>query len=66
MHIVLVYRYYNDGIVYYNLTFCTRKSLMTDLGLIWVLLCIIGLILLKYVNLKRLKEKILTYTCLVL
>jgi hypothetical protein len=29
---VLVYRYYNDGIVYYNLTFCTRKSLMTDLG----------------------------------
>ena len=26
MHIVLVYRYYNDGIVYYNLTFCTRKS----------------------------------------
>ena len=33
MHIVLVYRYYNDGIVYYNLTFCTRKSLMTDLGL---------------------------------
>lgn len=34
--------------------------------LIWMLLCIIGLILLKYVNLKRLKEKILTYTCLVL
>ena len=34
MHIVLVYRYYNDGIVYYNLTSCTRKSLMTDLGLI--------------------------------
>lgn len=34
--------------------------------LIWVLLCIIGLILLKYVNLKRLKEKNLTYTCLVL
>ena len=33
MHIVVVYRYYNDGIVYYNLTFCTRKSLMTDLGL---------------------------------
>ena len=33
MHIVLVYRYYNDGIVYYNLIFCTRKSLMTDLGL---------------------------------
>ena len=33
MHIVLVYRYYNDSIVYYNLTFCTRKSLMTDLGL---------------------------------
>ena len=30
---MLVYRYYNDGIVYYNLTFCTRKSLMTDLGL---------------------------------
>ncbi len=30
MHIVLVYRYYNDGIVYYNLTFCTRKSLMTS------------------------------------
>lgn len=28
MHIVLVYRYYNDGMVYYNLTFCTRKSLM--------------------------------------
>ena len=36
MHIVLVYRYYNDGIVYYNLTFCTRKSLMTDLGLIGI------------------------------
>ena len=36
MHIVLVYRYYNDGIVYYNLTFCTRKSLMTDLGLFGV------------------------------
>ena len=35
MHIVLVYRYYNDGIVYYNLTFCMRKSLMTDLGLIF-------------------------------
>lgn len=33
MHIVLAYRYYNDGIVYYNLTFCTKKSLMTDLGL---------------------------------
>lgn len=32
--------------------------------LIWVLLCIIGLILLKYVNLKRLKEKFLTYTCM--
>ena len=32
MQIVLVYRYYNDGIVYYNLTFCTKKSLMTDLG----------------------------------
>ncbi len=32
MHIVLVYRYYNDSMVYYNLTFCTRKSLMTDLG----------------------------------
>jgi len=31
-----------------------------------MLLCIIGLALLKYVNLKRLKEKILTYTCLVL
>lgn len=31
-----------------------------------MLLCIIGLILLKYVNLKRLKEKFLTYTCLVL
>ena len=41
MHIVLVYRYYNDGIVYYNLTFCTRKSLMTDLGLIGThVLCI--------------------------
>ena len=38
MHIVLVYRYYNDGIVYYNLTFCTRKSLMTDLGLFGVAL----------------------------
>ena len=25
MHIVLAYRYYNDGIVYYNLTFCTKK-----------------------------------------
>ena len=33
MHIVLVYRCYNDGMVYYNLTFCTKKSLMTDLGL---------------------------------
>ena len=40
MHIVLVYRYYNDGIVYYNLTLCTRKSLMTDLGLnIIVIIC---------------------------
>ena len=40
MHIVLVYRYYNDGIVYYNLTCCTRKSLMTDLGLnIIVIIC---------------------------
>ena len=37
MHIVLVYRYYDDGIVYYNLTFCTRKSLMTDLGLTIIL-----------------------------
>ena len=36
MHIVLVYRYYNDGIVYYNLTFCTRKPLMTDLGLSYI------------------------------
>lgn len=26
MHIVLVYRYYNDGIVYYNLTFCTNSN----------------------------------------
>lgn len=34
MHIVLVYRYYNDGIAYHNLTFCTKKSLMTDLGLL--------------------------------
>ena len=34
MHIVLVYRCYNDGAIYYNLTFCTKKSLMTDLGLI--------------------------------
>ena len=33
MHIVLAYRYYNDGTVCYNLTFCTEKSLMTDLGL---------------------------------
>ena len=32
MHIVLVYRCYNDGTVCYNLTFCTEKSLMTDLG----------------------------------
>ena len=40
MHIVLVYRYYNDGIVYYNLTFCTRKYLMTDLDLnIIVIIC---------------------------
>lgn len=31
--------------------------------LIRVLLCIIWLLLLKYVNLKRLKVKILTYTC---
>lgn len=37
MHIVLVYRYYNDGMVYYNLTFCTRKSLMTDLGLCYII-----------------------------
>ena len=28
MHIVLVNTYYNDGIVYYNLTFCMKKSLM--------------------------------------
>lgn len=34
--------------------------------LIRVLLCIIWLVLLKYVNLKRLKEKILTYACFVL
>lgn len=34
MHIVLVYRYYNDCTAYYNLTFCTKKSLMTDLGLL--------------------------------
>ena len=33
MHIVLVDRCYNDGTAYYNLTFCTKKSLMTDLGL---------------------------------
>ena len=32
MHIVLTDRCYNDGIVYYNLTFCTKKSLMTYLG----------------------------------
>ena len=32
MHIVLVDRCYNDGTAYYNLTFCTKKSLMTDLG----------------------------------
>lgn len=31
--------------------------------LIRVLLCIIWLLLLKYVKLKRLKVKILTYTC---
>ena len=24
MHIVLAYRYYNDGIVYYNLTFFSK------------------------------------------
>lgn len=36
MYIVLVCSYYNDGIVYYNLTFCTKKSLMTDLGLFYV------------------------------
>ena len=36
MHIVLVYRCYNDGTVCYNLTFCTEKSLMTDLGLMSV------------------------------
>lgn len=34
--------------------------------LIWMLLCIIWLILLKYVNLYRLRVKILTYACLVL
>lgn len=34
MHIVLVYRCYNDGTAYYNLTFCTKNSLMTDLGLV--------------------------------
>ena len=28
----IVYRCYIDGIVCYNLTFCTEKSLMTDLG----------------------------------
>ena len=33
MHIVLVYRCYNDGTACHNLTFCTKKSLMTDLGL---------------------------------
>ena len=32
MHIVLVYRCYNDGTICYNLTFCTEKSLMTDLS----------------------------------
>lgn len=26
MHIVLVYRYYNDGIAYYNLTFVRKIS----------------------------------------
>ena len=31
IQIVLAYRYYNDGIVNYNLTFCTKKSRMTDL-----------------------------------
>ena len=34
MHIVLVYRCYNDGTACYNLTFLHEKSLMTDLGLI--------------------------------
>ena len=33
MHIVLVYRCYNDGTACYNLTFLHEKSLMTDLGL---------------------------------
>mgnify|MGYP004561318135 FL=1 len=33
MYIVLAYRCYNDGTICYNLTFCTKKSLMTDLGL---------------------------------
>lgn len=32
MHIVLVYRCYNDGIAYYNLTFCTKKISNDRLG----------------------------------
>ena len=31
---MLAYRCYYDGTIYYNLTICTKKSLMTDLGLI--------------------------------
>ena len=29
---MLAYRCYYDGTIYYNLTICTKKSLMTDLG----------------------------------
>ena len=31
---MLAYRCYYDGTIYYNLTICTKKSLMTDLGLL--------------------------------
>lgn len=37
---------------------------MCIIVLIWMLLCIIGLALLKYVNLKRLKQRFLIYTCM--
>lgn len=32
MHIVLVYRYYNDGMVHYNLTFLYEKISNDHLG----------------------------------
>ena len=31
---MLAYRCYYDGTIYYNLTICTKKSFMRDLGLL--------------------------------